>query len=166
MVLPSAKCAHASSRCAARWACSRKPASRSTAAISWLSCGGIGAQVYCAGGVADDEYTDAWRYDPASDTWSPLPNLPVDLWGSQYASAGGMLVLAGGVTGGSTSVTNRTVGFDPVAGAWRNLPNAQFNRYRGAAACGAYKIGGSPSSFVGSADSERLGGPGRLRGRQ
>ena len=34
MVLPSAKCAHASSRCAARWACSRKPASRSTAASS------------------------------------------------------------------------------------------------------------------------------------
>ncbi|WP_370516938.1 S8 family serine peptidase [Micromonospora sp. HM134] len=126
--------------------------------VSWVSCGGIGSQVYCAGGVAADEYTDTWRYEPASDTWSPLPNLPVDLWGSQYASAGGMLVLAGGVTGGSTSVTNRTLGFDPVAGAWKNLPNAQFNRYRGAAACGAYKIGGSPSSFVGSADSERLGG--------
>ncbi|MFJ6195927.1 S8 family serine peptidase [Micromonospora sp. NPDC092111] len=126
--------------------------------VSWMSCGGIGAQVYCAGGVAADEYTDAWRYDPAADAWSPLPNLPVDLWGSQYASAGGMLVLAGGVTGGSTAVTNRTVGYDPSTSAWRNLPNAQFGRYRGAAACGAYKIGGSPSSFVGSAESERLGG--------
>ena len=30
--MPSAKCARASSRCAARWACSRKPAWRSTAA--------------------------------------------------------------------------------------------------------------------------------------
>ncbi|MFV2099636.1 S8 family serine peptidase [Micromonospora sp. LOL_024] len=126
--------------------------------VSWLACGGIGAAVYCAGGTGSTEYTDAYRYDPASDSWSPLPALPMDLWGSQSTAAGGLLVLAGGVTGGSTTVTNRTIGFDPAAGAWRDLPNAQFNRYRGAAACGAYKIGGSPSSFVGSAESERLGG--------
>ncbi|WP_239098493.1 S8 family serine peptidase [Micromonospora qiuiae] len=126
--------------------------------VSWLSCGGIGAAVYCAGGTGSTEYTDAYRYDPASDGWSPLPALPLELWGSQYAAAGGMLVLAGGVTAASTTVTNRTVGFDPATGAWRDLPNARFGRYRGAAACGTYKIGGSPSSFVGSADSERLGG--------
>ncbi|MFF5215270.1 S8 family serine peptidase [Micromonospora sp. NPDC000442] len=126
--------------------------------VSWLACGGIGASVYCAGGTGSTEYTDAYRYDPAADSWSPLPELPLELWGSQYAAAGGLLVLAGGVTSGSTAVTNRTVGFDPVTGAWRDLPNAQFSRYRGAATCGAYKIGGSPSSFVGSADSERLGG--------
>nr|WP_240742035.1 S8 family serine peptidase [Micromonospora zingiberis] len=126
--------------------------------VSWLSCGGIGAAVYCAGGTGSTEYTDAYRYDPAADSWSPLPDLPLELWGSQYAAAGGLLVLAGGVTAGSTAVTNRTVGFDPVTGAWRDLPNARFGRYRGAAACGAYKIGGSPSSFVGSPDSERLGG--------
>ncbi|WP_341717829.1 S8 family serine peptidase [Micromonospora sp. FIMYZ51] len=126
--------------------------------VSWLSCGGIGAAVYCAGGTGSTEYSDAYRYDPASDTWSPLPALPLELWGSQYAAAGGMLVLAGGVTAASTTVTNRTVGFDPATGAWRDLPNARFARYRGAAACGAYKVGGSPSSFVGSADSERLGG--------
>ena len=34
MARPSAKCARASSRCAARWVCSRKPASRLTAASS------------------------------------------------------------------------------------------------------------------------------------
>ncbi|MEV6691841.1 S8 family serine peptidase [Micromonospora sp. NPDC051196] len=126
--------------------------------VSWLSCGGIGSSVYCAGGTGSTEYTDAYRYDPAADNWSPLPSMPVELWGSQYAAAGGLLVLAGGVTDGSTAVTNRTVGFDPATGAWRDLPNARFGRYRGAAACGAYKIGGSPSSFVGSPDSERLGG--------
>ena len=126
--------------------------------VSWLACGGIGAGVYCAGGTGSTEYTDAYRYDPASDSWSPLPALPLELWGSQYAAAGGLLVLAGGVTAGSTAVTNRTVAFDPATGAWRDLPNARFGRYRGAAACGAYKIGGSPSSFVGTADSERLGG--------
>ncbi|MTK00623.1 S8 family serine peptidase [Micromonospora sp. CP22] len=126
--------------------------------VSWLACGGIGSAVYCAGGTGSTEYTDAYRYDPAADSWSPLPNLPLELWGSQYAAAGGLLVLAGGVTDGSTAVTNRTVGFDPATGAWRDLPNVRFGRYRGAAACGVYKVGGSPSSFVGSADSERLGG--------
>jgi hypothetical protein len=125
---------------------------------SWISCGGIGGRVYCAGGAGTTEYKEAFAYDPVTDDWSPLPDLPVDLWGAQYAAAGGLLVIAGGVTGGSTAVTNRTVAYDPVAGAWLELPNAGFSRYRGAGACGAYKIGGSPSSFVGSADSERLGG--------
>ncbi|MER5453758.1 S8 family serine peptidase [Micromonospora sp. NPDC002389] len=126
--------------------------------VSWLACGGLGETVHCAGGTGSTEYTDAYRYDPTADTWSALPSMPTELWGSQYAAAGGMLVLAGGVTAGSTAVSNRTIAYDPATGAWRDLPNAQFGRYRGAAACGAYKIGGSPSSFVGSADSERLGG--------
>ncbi|MFJ6166095.1 S8 family serine peptidase [Micromonospora orduensis] len=132
--------------------------------VSWLSCGGIGTAVYCAGGTGGTEHTDAYRYDPAADAWSPLPDLPLDLWGSQYTAAGGLLVLAGGVTAASTTVTNRTIAYDPVAGSWRDLPNVGFGRYRGAAACGAYKIGGSPSPFVGSAESERLDGLGLCAG--
>ncbi|WP_203857887.1 S8 family serine peptidase [Plantactinospora mayteni] len=125
---------------------------------SWMSCGGIGGKVYCAGGVGVTEFKNGYVYDPATDAWAPLPDMPLDLWGSQYAAAGGMLVLAGGATAASTTLTNRTIGYDPVAGAWVNLPNAQFARYRGAGVCGAYKVGGSPSSFVGSAETERLGG--------
>jgi subtilisin family serine protease len=127
--------------------------------VSWMSCGGIGGRLYCAGGAGvTDDYKDAHVYDPSADTWSALPDAPIDIWGSQYAASGGRLVLAGGVTGNSSAITNRTIAYDPSAGAWLNLPNAQFSRYRGAAACGTYKIGGSPSSFVGSADSEVLGG--------
>ncbi|MFY1674918.1 S8 family serine peptidase [Plantactinospora sp. WMMB334] len=125
---------------------------------SWMSCGGIGGRIYCAGGVGTTEFKNGYVYDPGTDLWSPLPEMPLDLWGSQYAAAGGMLVLAGGATAASTTLTNRTVAYDPATGAWLNLPNAQFARYRGAGVCGAYKVGGSPSSFVGSADSERLGG--------
>ncbi|WJK44218.1 S8 family serine peptidase [Solwaraspora sp. WMMA2056] len=127
-------------------------------AASWLACGGIGDRAYCAGGAGAVEYRSAYAYDPAADAWSPLPDLPLDLWGGQYAAAGGLLVIAGGVTGSSTTVTNRTVGFDPTAGVWRDLPNTQFARYRGAGACGAYKIGGSPTSFVGSPQVELLNG--------
>lgn len=124
--------------------------------VSWMSCGGLGTQVYCAGGSGAD--TAAHKYDPATDTWTPIADLPLDLWGSSYAAAGGMLVLTGGVTDGSTVITNRTVAYDPAAGTWQDLPNAEFARYRGAAACGAYRIGGSPSSFIGSAEVERLNG--------
>lgn len=126
--------------------------------VSWLSCGGIGDAVYCAGGAGATEFRNGFVYRPSADVWEPIPDLPVDLWASQYTTAGGMLVLAGGVTAGSTVITNRTVGYDPAAGAWRDLPNAAFARFRGAGACGAYKIGGSPTSFVGSAETERLGG--------
>jgi Subtilisin-like serine proteases len=126
--------------------------------VSWLACGGIGGKVYCAGGVGSTEFKNAYVYDPADDTWSPLPDMPIDLWGAQYAAAGNKLVLAGGATANSTTLTNRTIAYDPSAGAWINLPNAQFARYRGAGVCGAYKVGGSPSSFVGSAESEYLGG--------
>ncbi|MGI5213138.1 S8 family serine peptidase [Plantactinospora sp. CA-290183] len=126
--------------------------------VSWLACGGIGGRVYCAGGVGATEFDNGYAYDPDADAWSPLPDMPLDLWGSPSAAAGGLLVLAGGATANSSALTNRTVGYDPVAGAWVDLPNVQFARYRGAASCGAYKVGGSPSSFVGSVESERLGG--------
>jgi subtilisin family serine protease len=126
--------------------------------VAWMSCGGVGGQVYCAGGTGDTEYTDGFAYDTRSGQWSPIPDMPADMWGAQYAAAGGMLVIAGGVTGGSTAVTNRTLGYDPAARAWKDLPNAQFSRYRGAGACGAYRIGGSPTSFVGSKETEKLAG--------
>ncbi|MFY1634458.1 S8 family serine peptidase [Solwaraspora sp. WMMB335] len=125
---------------------------------SWLACGGIGERIYCAGGAGAVEYRSAYVYDPAADSWSPLPDLPLDLWGGQFAAAGGLLVIAGGVTAASTTITNRTVGYDPTTGSWRDLPNTQFARYRGAGACGAYKVGGSPSSFVGSPQVELLAG--------
>jgi subtilisin family serine protease len=126
--------------------------------VSWLACGGIGGKVYCAGGLGATEFRNGYVYDPAADSWSPLPDMPIDLWGAQYAAAGDKLVLAGGATANSTALTNRTIAYDPSTGAWVNLPNAQFPRYRGAGVCGAYKVGGSPSSFVGSAETEYLGG--------
>ncbi|WP_084557964.1 S8 family serine peptidase [Hamadaea tsunoensis] len=126
--------------------------------VAWMSCGGIGSKVYCAGGSGDEDFTNGFSYDPNANAWSPIADMPIDLWGSAGSAAGGLLVLAGGVTGGSTAITNETIAYDPATNAWTNAPNAQFSVYRGAGSCGAYKIGGSPSSFVGSADSEVLPG--------
>jgi hypothetical protein len=128
--------------------------------VAWLSCGGIADKVYCAGGAADASFTDGFVYDPASNAWSPIADLPVDLWGAQYASAGGRLVIAGGIANDSSEITNQTVGYDPNSNTWQNLPNATYPRARGAAACGVYKIGGWSGPFTPAGESEQLDGVG------
>ena len=127
-------------------------------AVAWASCGGISGRVYCAGGVDAASFRDAHVYNPTSNTWSPAANMPLDLWGSAHSSANGMLIVAGGVTDNFTTVTNRAVMFDPIANTWSNLPNAQLARYRGAGACGFFKIGGASGGFTGTNSSEKLGG--------
>jgi hypothetical protein len=126
--------------------------------VAWGSCGGISTRLYCAGGSGDADFSNGFVYDPGSNDWQPIADMPLDLWGSAGSAAGGMLVMVGGVTGGSTAITNRVVTYDPAANTWSDGPNALFTVYRGAGSCGAYKIGGSPSPFVGSADSEVLAG--------
>ena len=58
-------------------------------------------------------------------------------------------------------ITNAGFAYDPATGAWSDLPNSNTARYRGGAACGFYKIGGSSGGFTATVDSEVLPG---LRG--
>ncbi|WP_326636907.1 S8 family serine peptidase [Nonomuraea fuscirosea] len=113
--------------------------------ISWVACGGIDGKVHCAGGLAAGPHgtTHAYVYDPARNAWSKSADLPIDLWASGYAVAGGRLVVAGGVTNGGSALTNEAFAYDPDADAWTALPNSRNALYRGAAACGLYKIGGA-----------------------
>ncbi|MFI7604368.1 S8 family serine peptidase [Micromonospora sp. NPDC049366] len=125
--------------------------------VSFIACGGIGTGVYCAGGTNGQTLRSTYGYDPAVDAWTQLPDLPVEVWGAQTAVAGGALIVSGGLTTDSTSVTNRTVAYDPGARVWRQLPNAQVAAFRGAMACGLYKIGGvRPAGRL--SDAEHLGG--------
>ncbi|MEV4759098.1 S8 family serine peptidase [Micromonospora sp. NPDC049559] len=133
--------------------------------VGWMACGGIGTGVYCAGGTSGSAtFKNAYSYDPAADQWTALPDAPLDMWGAQSAAAGGLLVLAGGVANNSSGLTNRTVAYDPAAGAWKDLPNVGFPVYRGALACGAYKVGGAPAPFVAGKESEKLGDLGDCEG--
>ncbi|WP_329363008.1 carboxypeptidase-like regulatory domain-containing protein [Streptomyces sp. NBC_00669] len=143
------------------------------APTSWLSCGGLDGAVYCAGGLdlSSVSTTKGWVYEPGSDSWTPLPDLPIDLWGSAYATADDRLVVSGGVTSGSTVLTNQGFALDPQTRTWTPLPNSNAATYRGGAACGFYKVGGSvgPSQIApvaevlpgwdqcGSADVDWLG---------
>ncbi|GLH97449.1 S8 family serine peptidase [Phytohabitans aurantiacus] len=126
--------------------------------VSFQSCGGIAGKVYCGGGASTVSHRDAFVYDPATNRWTALPDLPLDLWGSAHSTASGLLILAGGVTNGFSTITNRSIAFNPSTNAWVELPATQFPRYRGAGSCGTYKIGGSPGGFNSTVESERLGG--------
>jgi hypothetical protein len=124
---------------------------------SWLGCGGIGDQVYCAGGSAGTSSSrHAYTYDPSSDSWTPVADLPIILWGMGYSVADGQLLVSGGVTNGA--VTNQGFAYDPGSNAWSALPNSNNAVYRGGAACGFYKIGGSTGSYSAAKSSEMLPG--------
>jgi len=114
--------------------------------------------VYCAGGVSASSFTDGYGYNPSTDSWTPIANLPIDLWGSADAAASGLLVLAGGITSDSSEITNQTVAYDPATNTWQNLPAATYPRARGAGACGVYKIGGWSGAFTPAPESEKLDG--------
>ncbi len=127
------------------------------AAVAFASCAGIDGEVFCTGGNGGTGGTAAsYVYSPDSDTWSPIADAPVDTWASQYAAANGQLIVNGGVQGGA--ITNATFAYDPTTDEWTDLPNSNTAVYRGAAACGFGKFGGSSGSFNATADTEYLPG--------
>jgi hypothetical protein len=84
--------------------------------------------------------------------------MPIDLWASAAGAANGLLLESSGVTNGFSTITNQGYFYDPAAGSWTALPNAQFPRYRAGGSCGFYKIGGSSGGFSPTPDSELLSG--------
>ncbi|MGH3486286.1 MAG: S8 family serine peptidase [Nocardioidaceae bacterium] len=127
------------------------------ASVAFASCAGIGGKLYCTGGNAGTGGTaDGYVYDPGSDTWTAIADAPADTWASAYSAANGQLLVNGGVQGGA--VTNAGFAYDPGTDTWSDLPNSNTARYRGAAGCGFYKVGGSSGGFTATTDSEVLPG--------
>ncbi|MGH9436350.1 MAG: carboxypeptidase regulatory-like domain-containing protein [Terriglobia bacterium] len=115
--------------------------------VSWASCGAVLGKLYCVGGTAGDAaYADGYVYNPASNSWSPIAPIPVasgGLWGSGYTGSPEGLVVSGGVTENSTTITNQGFLYSPSTNSWSALPNALETVYRGGSSCGFYRIGGS-----------------------
>jgi N-acetylneuraminic acid mutarotase len=126
--------------------------------VSWVSCGAITGKVYCAGGLAGaTTYSNGYVYDPGSNSWSPIASMPIDLWGSAYGAANGLLVVSSGVTADGSTLTNQGYSYDPADNSWTAIPNAQYPRVRGGSSCGFYKIGGVDGSGL-TPDGEVLSG--------
>lgn len=125
--------------------------------VAFASCGGIDGTIYCTGGNDGTAALKAgYAYDPGANSWTAIADAPVDSWASSFAVANGKLLVVGGSQGGA--ITNAGFAYDPAAGSWSALPNANTARYRGGAACGFYKIGGSSGNFNAAPDSEALPG--------
>ncbi|MFI6262620.1 S8 family serine peptidase [Micromonospora sp. NPDC051006] len=125
--------------------------------VAFASCGGIDGIVYCTGGNDGSASQRAsYAFDPGANAWTAVADAPADNWASSFAVASGKLLVVGGSQGGA--ITNVGFAYDPATDAWSNLPNANTPRYRGGAACGFYKVGGSSGSFSAMPDSEVLPG--------
>ncbi|QNE17719.1 S8 family serine peptidase [Kribbella qitaiheensis] len=125
--------------------------------VAFLACGAIDGKVYCSGGNdGAAAQKGGYVFDPSANAWSPIADAPADHWASSNSVAGGKLIVVGGVQAGA--ITNAGFAYDAAANTWAATPNANQPRYRGGAACGFYKIGGSSGSFNATASSEVLPG--------
>ncbi|WP_406429735.1 carboxypeptidase regulatory-like domain-containing protein [Streptomyces sp. NBC_01589] len=117
--------------------------------IGWTSCGAINGKLYCAGGSHDYIETDAAHvYDPASDSWQRIADMPVGLATGAYTAANGQLLISGGFkrVGLNRVLTPEGYAYDPGTDAWTPLPYVTTAVYRGGAAPGMYRVGGSSQS--------------------
>ncbi|WP_053204658.1 carboxypeptidase regulatory-like domain-containing protein [Jiangella muralis] len=114
-------------------------------------CGAIEAKGYCAGGflIRIPTKTSAYSYDPKMDTWTTIAPLPLDLAAAGHTVADGRLLISGGVNGGRYH-DSVTAGFayDPVTGAWSDLPATTNSLARGGSTCGFTRIGGGDGGFA------------------
>ncbi|GAA0460401.1 hypothetical protein Ade02nite_14670 [Paractinoplanes deccanensis] len=125
--------------------------------LAFASCGAVEGVVYCSGGNDGSASQKAgYAFDPSAGTWSPIADAPSDHWAASYAVANGKLLVVGGSQ--ANAITNVGFAYDPAANSWAALPNANTARYRGAAACGFYKVGGSSGGFTATTSGEALPG--------
>jgi hypothetical protein len=86
------------------------------------ACVVAGERLYLFGGVRDDAVVaDAQEYDPATDTWRELPQLPVARSHMGAVFLRGQLHVIGGRTTGLVP-TGRVDTYDPVTRTWSEGP--------------------------------------------
>jgi hypothetical protein len=84
--------------------------------------------------------------------------MPDDAWGAATATANGKLEVMGGAINNGADVTNQAFAYDPSSNAWSAMPDSNNATYRGGAACGIYKVGGSVGGFTPVPFTENLPG--------
>ncbi len=112
-----------------------------------LGATALAGRVYAVGGRTSGpagELATVESYDPVSRAWTRLPDLPGRRAGGGVATAGRLVVSAGGE--GPSGVLGQVDGYDPQKKAWRSLPRTPRPR-TGAALVGVsrsvYQAGGA-----------------------
>jgi N-acetylneuraminic acid mutarotase len=126
------------------------------AAMAFPACGGVDATVVCAGGAGASDST--YAYAPGAAGWVQKANMPDDAWGAAATTANGELEVMGGAINNGADVTNEAFAYDPASNTWSAMPASNNATYRGGAACGIYKVGGSIGGFQPVPFTENLPG--------
>jgi N-acetylneuraminic acid mutarotase len=96
----------------------------------------VNNQLFVLGGFYDsaiEATTEADRYDPASNTWTVLSDMPQPITHAGTAVDGQDIYLAGGFVGdGLTTVTNRVLVYDVPTDTWSDAPPLPEARGAGA----------------------------------
>jgi non-specific serine/threonine protein kinase len=115
-----------------------------------LAAGSDGRYLYAVGGrnlSADKNSPALERYDPASDSWTKLEDMPTATGSVGAAYVAGLLIAVGGE--GTTSVSDTVQAYDAEKRAWSQLPALPTARH-GIAVSGLadslYAIGGATTA--------------------
>ena len=135
------------------------PAGRYFAAAVYYPADG---RIYVFGGfdgATFSEQTNAWAYDPVTDTWdTSLAPIPVAMGGAGYSIVGQNAYLSGHWNGGLGSTDNYR--YDIVANTWTAMAPVPVNIYRpasGAIGTNAYLVGGGDPFVSANAQRSRKG---------
>jgi N-acetylneuraminic acid mutarotase len=89
------------------------------AAVSSAAVVALNSLVYSFGGTTTSDTNLAYRYDPATDTWTALANLPALRTGAGAVTDGTTIYILGGSIAGNH--TNSVYRYDPVANTYTTM---------------------------------------------
>ncbi|WP_093785698.1 carboxypeptidase regulatory-like domain-containing protein [Actinacidiphila guanduensis] len=116
--------------------------------ISYSACGTVESVLTCAGGSyapmdgtsVDTPHT--YRLDAATGTWHRAADAPTDFWGAAGTSADGRLLVAGGASLSTGTVSGQTYAYDPGSDTWSPQAGLPQPTLLADAAPGWYLLGG------------------------
>ena len=89
---------------------------------------GYNDTIIVAGGYDDTEVlTSAEKYDPVSNTWTYITNMPVAKAGAGYTLYNGKLYVSGGWNS-SWDITKTVHVYDPTANTWEQISDMKTAR--------------------------------------
>ena len=94
----------------------------------------LAGRIYVAGGLRSGAVDDFSVYDPASDAWEILPDLPAARDHLVGGGIAGLIYMAGGRGGTIDAVAGRLDAFDPATGRWSTRASMPTPRGGGAGA--------------------------------
>src|SRR5262249_38607631 len=119
-----------------------------------LMAAAVGNYIYAGGGNASP--SNAWRYDPNTDAWTAIADLPAGRSAAASGAYSGRWILAGGDV--NFVISTSAIAWDPATNTWCDLPNMiQARDYLAGATAGQsfYAVAGGSAPGTGTNDNQQ-----------